>query len=73
MGLAVIGVLTSLVSAYYYLRIVVIMYMHDGQPTVYRERWLGITAMVSAFCTVVLMFFASPLLDWAAKAMVQGF
>ena len=72
-GLAVIGVLTSLVSAYYYLRIVVIMYMHDGQPTVYRERWLGITAMVSAFCTVVLMFFASPLLDWAAKAMVQGF
>ncbi|HNB50933.1 MAG TPA: NADH-quinone oxidoreductase subunit N [Anaerolineales bacterium] len=72
-GLAVIGVLTSLISAYYYLRIVVIMYMQDGQPTVYRERWLGITAMVSALCTVALMFFASPLLKWAAESMVQLF
>jgi NADH-quinone oxidoreductase subunit N len=72
-GLAVIGVLTSLVSAYYYLRIVVIMYMQDGQPTVYRERWLGITAMASAFCTVALMFFASPLLDWAARSVMQLF
>ncbi len=72
-GLAVIGVVTSLISAYYYLRIVVIMYMQDGQPTVYRERWLGITAMASAFCTVVLMFFASPLLAWAAKSVVQLF
>jgi len=29
-GLALIGVLTSLVSAYYYLRVVVIMYMREG-------------------------------------------
>ncbi|MCB9136293.1 MAG: NADH-quinone oxidoreductase subunit N [Anaerolineales bacterium] len=72
-GLAVIGVLTSLISAYYYLRIVVIMYMQEGQPTVYRERWLGITAMASALCTVALMFFASPLLSWAANSMVHLF
>src|SRR5262245_6930287 len=29
-GLAIIGVLTSLISAYYYLRVVVTMYMKDG-------------------------------------------
>ena len=72
-GLAVIGVLTSLISAYYYLRIVVIMYMQEGQPVVYRERWLGITALVSALCTVVLMFYAEPLLKWAAASVVQLF
>ena len=33
-GLALIGVLTSLVSAYYYLRVVVVMYMRDGEPVV---------------------------------------
>jgi NADH-quinone oxidoreductase subunit N len=37
--LAIIGVLTSLVSAFYYLRVVVIMYMKDGEPR-YRTRTL---------------------------------
>ena len=36
-GLAIIGVLTSLVSAYYYLRVVVIMYMRDGEPETEHE------------------------------------
>ncbi|MEW5940453.1 MAG: NADH-quinone oxidoreductase subunit N, partial [Chloroflexota bacterium] len=31
-GLAIVGVLTSLVSAYYYLRVVVNMYMREGEP-----------------------------------------
>ena len=39
-GLAIIGVLTSLISAYYYLRMVVIMYMRDGEPEVRSEPWL---------------------------------
>ena len=30
--LAVIGVVTSLISAYYYLRVVVTMYMREGEP-----------------------------------------
>ena len=35
-GLALIGVITSLVSAFYYLRVVVIMYMREGDPQVSR-------------------------------------
>ena len=43
--LAIIGVLTSLVSAYYYLRIVIYMYMQDGEPTVHRDNWVYLTAV----------------------------
>ena len=72
LGLALIGMLTSLVSAYYYLRIVVIMYMRDGEPEVRRETWVRLTALASAILVVALSIFASPLFDWAAKA-VMGF
>jgi NADH-quinone oxidoreductase subunit N len=67
-GLALIGVLTSLVSAYYYLRVVVIMYMRDGEPAVSRAGWVRLTALGSAVLVVVLTIFASPLFDWAARA-----
>ena len=72
-GLAVIGVLTSLVSAYYYLRVVVIMYMHPGEPVVSRERWIYTSAVITAVCTVVLSIFASPLFDWASQAVLKLF
>jgi NADH-quinone oxidoreductase subunit N len=55
-GLALIGVVTSLISAYYYLRVVVNMYMKDGDPEVEREPWLGFTTSVTAVVTVVLSF-----------------
>jgi NADH-quinone oxidoreductase subunit N len=71
-GLAIIGVLTSLVSAYYYLRVVVIMYMQEGEPQVSPAAWVRLTAFGSAILVVALSIFASPLFDWAAKA-VMGF
>jgi NADH-quinone oxidoreductase subunit N len=70
-GLALIGVLTSLVSAYYYLRVVVIMYMREGEPQVSRERWLYYTTAVMAVCTVVLSLFSMPLITWATNAVMQ--
>jgi len=69
-GLAIIGVLTSLVSAYYYLRIVVIMYMREGEPQVSPSVWVHLTALGSAVLVVALSIFASPLFDWAAKAVI---
>ena len=72
-GLAVIGGLTSLVSAYYYLRVVVIMYMWDGQPEIRRERWITITAFSAAIGTVVLTIFSTPLFRWASQAIMQVF
>ena len=53
-GLALIGVLTSLVSAYYYLRVVVNMYMREGDLVPEREPWLGFTAALTAVATVAL-------------------
>ncbi|HXD10807.1 MAG TPA: NADH-quinone oxidoreductase subunit N, partial [Anaerolineales bacterium] len=53
-GLAIIGVLTSLVSAYYYLRVVVNMYMREGDPAAERETWLDLSTGATAVLTVVL-------------------
>jgi NADH-quinone oxidoreductase subunit N len=72
-GLALIGVLTSLISAYYYLRVVVIMYMQDGTPVVHPSTWLKVTAGVTAIATVVLSIFAQPLFTWAAQAVLLIF
>jgi NADH-quinone oxidoreductase subunit N len=72
-GLAVIGVLTSLVSAYYYLRVVVFMYMREGQPEIRRESWLSVTAFAAAIGTVLLAIFSTPLFQWASQAIMMVF
>jgi NADH-quinone oxidoreductase subunit N len=72
-GLALIGVLTSLVSAFYYLRVVVIMYMRDGEPQARRETWLYLTAYGAAIGVVVFSIFSAPLLNWASQAILQLF
>ena len=71
--LAIIGVLTSLVSAYYYLRVIVIMYMRPGEPEARRDTWLNLTAGAAALATVVLSLFSAPLFSWAAQALLHTF
>jgi NADH-quinone oxidoreductase subunit N len=73
LGLALIGVLTSLISAYYYLRVVVVMYMRAGEPEVSRDPWLQGTAAAAALGTVVLSLFAMPLFAWVSRAAQQWF
>lgn len=70
-GLAVIGVVTSLISAYYYLRVVVYMYMREGEPQAIRDPWLYIAATASAVCLVVLGIFSQPLFAWASQALLH--
>ena len=72
-GLAIIGVLTSLISAYYYLRVVVIMYMKDGEPEVHQELWLQLTAFGAALGVVLLSIFSAPLLYLATQAALRLF
>jgi NADH-quinone oxidoreductase subunit N len=67
-GLAVIGVLTSLVSAYYYLRVVVYMYMRAGEPEARSEAWLTATIAATAAATFFLGLVPQRLLEWAAQA-----
>jgi len=73
LGLALIGVLTSLISAYFYLRIIVMMYMKEGEPEVRRELWLQATAFVAALAVVVLSLASSPLLRWAENSLLSIF
>jgi len=72
-GLAIIGVLTSLISAYYYLRVVVIMYMREGEPQIHSEPLLNLTAGATAIATVMLTFFSGPLFTWASQAVLKLF
>ena len=67
-GLAVIGVLTSLVSAYYYLRVVVYMYMRAGEPEARSEAWLTAAIAATAAATFFLGLVPQRLLEWAAQA-----
>lgn len=70
-GLALIGVITSLVSAYYYLRVVVNMYMHEGEPAADREAWLGLTTAVTAVLTVALSLVPQWLFVLASTAVMR--
>jgi NADH-quinone oxidoreductase subunit N len=72
-GLAVIGVLTSLVSAYYYLRVVVVMYMRDGEPETERESFLDLTTIGTAIATVVISLVPQFLFAWASSAVLMLF
>lgn len=72
-NLAVVGVITSLISAFYYLRVVVTMYMKDGQPQPLRDGWLTFTWVFSALATAVLSLAPGWLFDWAAQAVLRLF
>jgi NADH-quinone oxidoreductase subunit N len=71
--LAIIGILTSLVSAYYYLRVVIYMYMQEGEPTVHRNNWVYFTAAAAGIGMIVLGIFSLPLLNWAYQAAISAF
>jgi NADH-quinone oxidoreductase subunit N len=72
-GLAIIGVLTSLISAYYYLRVVVIMYMRDGEPETEHESFLDLTTIFTAVATVVISLVPQFLFSWASSAVLKLF
>jgi NADH-quinone oxidoreductase subunit N len=73
LGLALIGVLTSLVSAYYYLRVVMIMYMQEGEPSAHRETGLYAVACVAAIGVIILGIFSAPILYLASQAVLTLF
>ena len=70
-GLAIIGVVTSLISAYYYLRVVVNMFMREGEQTRQREFWLDITWGAAALATVVISFVPGWLFTLANTAVLM--
>jgi len=69
-SLAIVGVLASLISAYYYLRLIVVMYMQKGSPKALNDSWLRWTTLGTALATVLLFIFAEPLFDLASRALL---
>jgi len=53
--LAIVGVLTSVVSAYYYLRIVVLMYFRDGEADVPIKPTTATTVVIILCAVFVLL------------------
>jgi NADH-quinone oxidoreductase subunit N len=71
-GLAIIGVLTSVVSVFFYLRIVVMMYMTTTDrparfPAV--PRAVGAALIASAILTFYLGLLPARVMDWAAASI----
>src|SRR5262249_34026767 len=75
-GLAIIGVLTSVVSVFFYLRIVVMMYMtpNDAPRTVPAVPAMAAGALVvSAVLILYLGVLPTRVLDWAASSIAMIF
>jgi len=72
--LTVIAVLMSAVSLYYYFRIVVQMYLRDGEEEgaapaeLLRDRWTEVAIAVCAIVTMVVGIFPAALVGWAKSA-----
>lgn len=65
--LAIVGVLTSVISVYYYLRLVVFMYFRDGQAQVSHkpDRALLVVITIAAFLVILLGLFPSFVVGFA--------
>ena len=72
--LTVLGLLNSAVAAYYYLRVLVVMYMKDPEPSEALPAAgpaLQVAVIGSAIATLILGIFPSFVLDFASKAALK--
>ena len=70
-GLTIIGVLNSAVGAYYYLRIIVMMYMREARESVPLDPIpVGVSAalVISALATIYLGIFPGRVLEYASRS-----
>lgn len=70
--LAVIGVLTSVVSGFYYLRVVYLMYMYEGEAEVKAELPLRTAVAFTALATLLLGILPGWGFEIARAAIIQG-
>jgi len=72
-GLAVIGVLNSVISVYYYLGVLVRMYMTEGAveiPVLSRRPYLVATLLLTVSGTILLGLFPAPLYELARRSFL---
>jgi NADH-quinone oxidoreductase subunit N len=71
-GLAIVGVLNSAVAAYYYLRIIVVMYMREPRhetPVSSISPGLGIALALSLAATIYLGILPGGVLEYAGRSV----
>jgi NADH-quinone oxidoreductase subunit N len=68
--LALVGVLTSLISAYYYLRIVINMYMREGEGLALSRPVLNLAVGATALATFIFGILPGPLMRLATNALM---
>lgn len=69
--IAVVGVATSLVGVFYYLRVVYTLYMRAEERApegVLRDRWGTTAAVAAALATLLLGILPGPVLDWVWRS-----
>ncbi|MGD8331455.1 MAG: NADH-quinone oxidoreductase subunit N [Acidobacteriota bacterium] len=68
--LAVVGAINAAISIYYYLRVVVVMSVHEpvDDTSLVRSAPLTLTLVAAVIMTVLVGVYASPFLSWAASA-----
>jgi NADH-quinone oxidoreductase subunit N len=72
--LAIVGVVTSVISGYFYLRLVYLAFMYeaDGEVVIDRNRALSFAVAVTALATLILGFLPGPWFDVVQQAMLNG-
>lgn len=71
--LAIWGVITSIVSAFYYLRVVYLMYMFDGEGELTFESGWKLALGITAVATFAIGLFPTAWLDFASQAALTSF
>ncbi|MBI3047460.1 MAG: NADH-quinone oxidoreductase subunit N [Acidobacteria bacterium] len=76
-GLAIIGVLTSVISVFFYLRVVVMMYMADRPAPIAAPAETSRVAMAALAASIAVIFYLgvlpTPILDFAAASIATIF
>ena len=70
--LALVGVVTSVVSGYFYLRVVYLMFMFEGEGRIAPAKPLLTAIVLTAVATLILGFFPGNYFDMARDAVLQG-
>jgi NADH-quinone oxidoreductase subunit N len=70
--LTLIGVVTSVISGYYYLRVVFLMYMQDGDGEVVALPGINLAVAITAVATIILGFFPGAWFAITREAALLG-
>jgi NADH-quinone oxidoreductase subunit N len=68
--LAAVGVLASVISVFYYLRVIFKMFMAEGEPKIRRDIWLTVITLVSAAAVLILALEPSWLMSVVNRAIL---